>query len=285
MNGEKYSWEEAVCYIRTLPEYKDLIINSYLDEDSVQAADRYFRSEEWREILNVLRAAGVDKGSVLDLGAGNGIASYAFAKAGFGVITLEPDPGDTVGRGAIKKLVENTGININLIDSAGENIPLPDNSVDIVFARQVLHHASSLQAMCREIARVLKPQGVLLAIREHVISRENDLSAFLNSHPAHNLYGGEYAYTLKQYIDAISGSGLLVTIKYGPFDSVINYAPMTKQELRELLINRLARILPAPASKGLLKNKLIFKSLCKAASLATNAPGRLYSFLAKKNGT
>lgn len=59
-----------------------------------------------------------------------------------------------------------------------------------VFARQVLHHARNLEMLCREVSRVLKPHGIFIATREHVISKPEDLARFLKKHPLHQFYGG-----------------------------------------------------------------------------------------------
>jgi hypothetical protein len=45
---------------------------------------------------------------------------------------------------------------------------------------------------CKEIARVLRPSGRFIAVRDHVISKPEDLPKFLDTHPLHNLYGGEH---------------------------------------------------------------------------------------------
>lgn len=70
-------------------------------------------------------------------------------------------------------------------------VPLVDSSIDIVYARQVLHHAAELERLMSEVARVLRPGGVLMACREHVVDSESQKQAFLNSHPVHRLAGGE----------------------------------------------------------------------------------------------
>lgn len=280
MDNKHYRWEETVCYIRTLPEYKQLIIDAYLDENPVEASVRYFKSGEWNEIMNLFP---VKTGTVLDLGAGNGIASFALARSGYKVYALEPDPGETVGRGAIKKINNNTGLQISVLDAAGENIPIPDNSIDIVFARQVLHHAVSLTKMCSEAYRVLKPGGVLIAVREHVISSRQDLEAFLERHPLHKFYGGENAYTLDEYCYAFSQAGFKLVKKYGSYNSVMNYAPMTKVDLKDRLVNRLRRYTSDPIARYIVESEWLYSKICGLLTRRDNTPGRLYSFMARKN--
>jgi SAM-dependent methyltransferase len=43
-------------------------------------------------------------------------------------------------------------------------MPFPDNSFDIVFSHGVLHHIPDILAAQKEIARVLKPGGQLIAM-------------------------------------------------------------------------------------------------------------------------
>jgi len=47
----------------------------------------------------------------------------------------------------------------------GESMPLRDRSIDLVYARQLLHDAIGLLCLLSECARVLKPGGALLACR------------------------------------------------------------------------------------------------------------------------
>lgn len=51
--------------------------------------------------------------------------------------------------------------NVELKQSAGDSLPLPDGSLDGVFANMYLHHAADPLAAIAEMARVLKPGGVL----------------------------------------------------------------------------------------------------------------------------
>lgn len=280
MNDKKMSWEQAISYLRTLPKYSQLIKDAYLNEDPIEAAMNYARSEEWEEIQKLLTLHGQGHGQVLDIGAGNGIASYAFSKAGFEVFSLEPDPGKTVGTGAIRTLIAKTGINIKVLEAVGEKIPLPDESIDLVFARQVLHHAFSLKDMCCEIHRVLKRNGLFLAVREHVISAPEDLNIFLEQHPVHKYYGGENAYLLEDYLVSISSAGFKVERVLGLYDSVINYAPTTRNQWRNHLTTKVSKYLPRFFAKRLLESDVMLTMLSNHASKTCNLPGRLYSFLA-----
>ena len=85
------------------------------------------------------------------------MASAAFAMVGFWVTAVEPDLSNTVGCGAIKQLKEEFKLqNISIINSVGENIPLPGESFDIVYVRQALHHAGNLKQMLRGNIQITK---------------------------------------------------------------------------------------------------------------------------------
>ena len=63
-------------------------------------------------------------------------------------------------------------LDITVIENRGERLPSADKSFDLVYARQMLHHADDLRALCKEVSRVLKPRGLFIATREHVIANE-----------------------------------------------------------------------------------------------------------------
>jgi SAM-dependent methyltransferase len=226
--------DEAIRHLRQDPKYTDLVRNAYFDEDVLAAANRFYESVEFAEVMALL-GKNVQGSTVLDIGAGPGIASYAFARSGAKqVYALEPDPSNEVGQGAIARLKSN--LPMEVLDAFGEEIPLPDNHVDMCYARQVLHHIRDLPKALNECYRVLKPGGTFLACREHVVANEKQLATFLAHHPIHQLAGGENAYSLSVYLDAIRGSGLHLLKTIEPWDSVINAFPnaMTSEALSRL---------------------------------------------------
>lgn len=259
------TWEQAVDWLRHQPEHAPLVQACFFDDPILDAARRYHACAEWLAIRELLPRP---PGMALDLGAGRGIASFALAADGWTVTALEPDPGALVGAGAIAGLVDQCGLSIDVVTDFGERMPFSDASFDVVHARQVLHHSLDLDEFCREIRRVLKPGGIFVATREHVIDKEGDLERFLKAHPLHHLYGGENAYSLKRYLSAIAGAGLEITRVLSPWESDINLYPQTLEDVRILLARRMR--LPSP--------RLIPAWFVHWKSRRLRTPGRLYTF-------
>ena len=280
MNAKLLTWEEAVQWLREQPEKQELVRDCYYDDPLELVAERFNNSEEWQAIKSLLRKQ--IPGKVLDLGAGRGISSYAFAQSGCSVTSLEPDPSVLVGSEAIQSLIDNTRLPIKVIQEYGEKLPFEDNYFDIVYGRAVLHHACVLKNFCQEAARVLKPKGVFLATREHVISKKEDLPKFLDSHTLHFLYGGENAYLLQEYTEAISAAGLKLQKVIGCHESVINYAPKTQIEFQSVTASALTPLLGKKLASGLASLRVVQEFAGWYASRKSNVPGRLYTFLAVK---
>lgn len=276
----RLTWEQAVELVRSEPRYRELMVDAYYDDPLAAAAERYARSAEWTAIAAVL---GGRSGRALDVGAGRGIASYALARAGFDVTALEPDPSPIVGAAAIETLAADTGLPIRVIREFSERLPFDDATFDVVFARAVLHHTADLAAACREFHRVLRPGGLFLAVREHVISRREDLPAFLAAHPMHHLYGGENAFLRDEYVAALATAGFRVEQVLEPLRSPINYAPQTRASLAEEFAARLGRVPGAPALlRAAMRHRLGFELVTRAAARIDSRPGRLYSFVCVK---
>jgi ubiquinone/menaquinone biosynthesis C-methylase UbiE len=275
------SWEDAVRWYRAQPGNEQAIKDNYFDLPVLQAAERFAASDEFAEVLRLLGAG--NGRSILDLGAGQGVASYALAKNGWQVTALEPDPSDEVGAGAIRQLSMQTGLPINVVQEWGERLPFEASSFDAVNARQVLHHANDLDAMLRELARVLKHGGMVLATREHVADDERQLQQFFREHPLHHLYGGENAYPIARYEEAFAKAGLQLVQSWGPVESIINFYPgdeQQRQATRRMVANyefyRLGRLAAWHPS---FQEKLVARYTRKT----DRTPGRLFSFLATKH--
>jgi SAM-dependent methyltransferase len=280
MDSETLSWEAAVVWLRNQPDRQQLVFDAFYDDPLIAAAERYRGSGEWQAVSQLLHGRG---GKALDVGAGRGIASYALARQGFEVTSLEPDPSAIVGAAAIRSLAAEAALPINVVEEFSERLPFADGVFDLVFARAVLHHTRDLDVACSEMHRVLRPGGILVAAREHVISNEADLGQFLAAHPLHHLYGGEHAYLLDRYTGALKSAGFFPIEVLSPLKSPINLFPYTIDSLRDAIIDKVSQKLPAkPLWRVALGSNRIFKSLLSVAERFDNRPGRLYSFVGHK---
>lgn len=263
------TWEEVIIHFRAKPEGQEMIRLSYLEEDLVQNVQRFRASDEYKTTLKWIRANA--KGTkILDLGAGNGISTISFALDGFEVTAVEPDKSLTVGSGAIRGLISAFELkNVTIVEAYAEELPFENETFDIVYARQAMHHAHDLDSFVKQSYRVLKKGGILLTVRDHVVDNESQKKDFLSYHPLHEFYGGENAFSVLEYASAIKKAGFSIKKTWGPYDSIVNLYPKTKENIYK-----------KPLSP------FYFKLLCFYYKIRTNnmgnSAGRLYSFLAKK---
>lgn len=276
-----YTYEESVRWLRSQPEYAGLVEAAYLDEDNLAAARRFAASEECEAVAALLKLKSGVKLDILDLGCGNGIASYAFVQLGHRVTAADPDPSADVGLGAAARLLSAAPGDVTTERTFAESLPFPDASFDVVYARQSLHHFQDLRGGLAECARVLRPGGKLLAAREHVADDEAQLEQFLTQHPLHPLHGGEHAYPLGDYLSALEGAGLRVVRCLAPYDSIINHFPETNDQVKWKVYEALKGRYGAAASL-LVRLRYFEDKYRHRLSASCHVPGRLYSFLCVK---
>ena len=96
---------------------------------------------------------------VLDLGCGGGFMTEAIADQGAEVIGVDPA---AAAIAAARRHADERRRRIEYRIGRAEDVPLPDRSVDRVVCVDVLEHVDDLARSCREMARVLKPGGLLL---------------------------------------------------------------------------------------------------------------------------
>jgi SAM-dependent methyltransferase len=91
---------------------------------------------------------------VLDLGAGTGKLTQVLARRFARVIAVEPDA-------SMRALIDQVTDCYLVLEGSAEEIPLADGSVDGVFCAEAFHWFDWPVAL-REIARVLRPRGLLV---------------------------------------------------------------------------------------------------------------------------
>ena len=102
--------------------------------------------------------------SVLDLGCGTGRFADALATR-FGAVVIGFDPS--------RKMLEQAQIkrtkgSVRYVCGSGEAIPLPDETIDLIFISMVFHHFTSPLDVARECRRVLR-HGATLLDRKSVV--------------------------------------------------------------------------------------------------------------------
>jgi len=103
---------------------------------------------------------------VLDVGCGPGSITVGFAKRSEHVEVVGIDCEEKVLEEA-KRRAEDDGVadRINFLNESVYELPLEDNSFDVVFAHQVLQHLADPVGAIKEMKRVLRPGGVI-GVRE-----------------------------------------------------------------------------------------------------------------------
>jgi ubiquinone/menaquinone biosynthesis C-methylase UbiE len=274
-----HTWEKAIELLRQDPQHEQLIYTSYLSADLVENCHRFRESQEFAEVLKLIRLHHPDARRVLDIPAGNGIGSYAFASSGYDVVAVEPDFSASVGLKAIEFVKDQESLsNIHLAAALAENLPFETASFDLAYIRQGLHHAHDLKKMVADVVRVLKPGGLLIASREPVVDDYYEsLQKFLDAQPDHQLYGGENAFKHEDYLKALRRDLTLLS-DLGQYDSIINLYPRSFAELEgELVKSRSGRILST-----FLPRPFVYRLGLFVVRRMTGEQGRLHTFVARK---
>lgn len=285
------TWEETIRLVRTDRQYQDLVKFAYLEEQLELNVTRFLQSEEWNETQTIINKFKPSARNILDVGCGNGFTSIALALTGFDVTSLEPDPSDTVGIGAIKKLRSHYHLNnLAIVQGSAELATLDSNYFDVIYCRQAMHHAAELNAFVKNLSRFLVKGGIFFTVRDHVVFNERDKKRFLKNHPLQKFYGGENAFSPKEYQYAFQHAGLEIMTEYKYFESVLNYYPLTKEEVSKLGVAEQVTIkkkleqklgwLGKSTMAYWMYKKIIFDPLKMLDE--NNVAGRMYSYLARK---
>lgn len=100
-------------------------------------------------MLEVLGDVGAHSGELLEIGAGTGWQAKALSERGYQVQAIDLASSRYAGERVWP-----------ITDYDGQHIPFPDASFDIVYSSEMLEYIVDQDAFQREIARVLKPDGV-----------------------------------------------------------------------------------------------------------------------------
>ena len=147
-----------------------------MDYDSTDIPDVYDRGRDHGpEMLQlwmnyIASCVGEQRlNTILDLGCGTGRFSESLA-AHFGAEVIGIDPSQKMLGQARKKLRDRR---VQYQPGCGEAIPLPNDSVDLIFMSMTFHHFKDYMLVARECRRVLRDGSAALVrtgTREHIPS-------------------------------------------------------------------------------------------------------------------
>ena len=124
--------------------------------NSTKAADLGVPSLVWRagqvRRFEMIRSAAEERlqGCVLDNGCGIGLYVRHMQDQGGQVFGLEYDHEQAVEARALSDLI---------LRSAGEQLPFPDSTFDLILSHEVIEHVQDDRASIKEMLRTLKPGG------------------------------------------------------------------------------------------------------------------------------
>lgn len=168
---EQPSWKDTVAilekYQSKFSEHETEIVRSdYLKKWPREPL--YWWSRIWeypyvyRQLVHLSERQEFTKGSVLDLGSGTTFFPFAVADLGFDLTCVDADEECVRGLEKAKKALKVNRGTIRAFLADGNNLPFPESSFDVLYSVSVLEHVSTVDTVCREMARVLKPKGVAI---------------------------------------------------------------------------------------------------------------------------
>lgn len=132
----------------------------------------YRRLARWEDTGAVGRARGEAaaqlSGRLLIVGLGPAEDLHHLPAAVTEVVAVEPS---APMRAAAREAIARSAMPVHVIDAVGEHLPLPDASVDSALLAYVMCSVDDPVAVVAEVARVLRPGGVV-GVLEHVAASD-----------------------------------------------------------------------------------------------------------------
>lgn len=151
-------------------------VRSYFDELAGRFGRDYVPGRSWKGLAEMLLKL-LPPMRIADIGAGEGTLSLLLAQRAERVIGIDNSEKMVEYASGIARRSGVNNVEFRLGDL--EELPLPDESVDLALFSQSLHHALHPQQAVHEAARVLRPGGriVILDLQRHHFEKARELYA------------------------------------------------------------------------------------------------------------
>ena len=166
--------------------------------------------------------------SAIDVGAGTG--RHALALAGRGVAVTAVDPSREMLAIARRK-AEAAGLDVDFhVGAVEDGLPAENGRFDFLMCALTLCHVADIHQAVRELARVVRPRGLILVTDIHpdvanglgwTVTLRRPGATYKLAHPGH---------TLPDYLRAIAGAGcsverlIEVPVRDAPEDMIVEWA-------------------------------------------------------------
>ncbi len=124
--------------------------------DRVGAALSFGQDPRWRRFL--VGRLPRDGGHVLDVATGTGLVAAELLRRGFEVTGVDQSAE------MLARARERFGPRIELVEASAENLPFPDGSFDHLTVTYLLRYVDDPGATLRELARVVRPGGIVASL-------------------------------------------------------------------------------------------------------------------------
>lgn len=177
-------------------------------------------------------AAGGPNDRALDIATGGGHTALALAPHVGHVVASDLTPKMLA---AAEGFIRGEGAaNVSFEIAEAERLPFDDASFEIVTCRIAPHHFADVRAFCREVARVLKPNGRFVLV-DTFAPEDDELDAFFNKVEAWRDPTHMRNYRVSQWVAWLREVGLNVEIveyfdKTHPFDEWTARSRMTPED-------------------------------------------------------
>ena len=213
--GDEAQAEEELRTIADMLAHRDdLPLGEVFHLETLDIADGYIAwSETYDEVANPLVDAEqraldpilseIAPGDALDVGCGTGRVTAMLSALGHRVVGVDPSE-------AMLERARAKGLDATFRSGSFDALPADDASFDLVTCALALTHVTDLGPPFRELARVLRPGGVLVTTDVHPIATALGGQALFRKADGSRAATTNHQHWVSDYVRAITAAGLHV---------------------------------------------------------------------------